>query len=765
MNINPSPIRLLAITLIVFLSVECASVVSAQTLFPDPFLSKPVEGSKNADRSAGRKGLLYRFKFFNAANMEDDAAGFPLNLMTAKVSLTIGGAPVACTPGINPSPNTCSFTTVDGLDHDGAQDTVKIFYNGDFPANTQIQYSVTGAESANKVQQDPTLVAVSFTTGASVLREPLDIELVFDISGSMAWPAAPGGTITRMKALKDASQSLFGLLSDYAMLGDKIGVVYFSDVATVFDQTPGGSNLKPAHDSAQTGLIAANIQTQTPTSNTSIGAGLRAADDSGFAADKDPNAPKATKLVVLFSDGEQNTAPLVGFAGGNLQVGGVNYDNTIKVCPVTAGVDGPGAELQQDIANARCNGRYIQVRDDVGTFVIADLETFFMQVFSDTLIGDKLELVKDVTGKLGPGTDLKQKFSANANDVALSILLSWSPDQELPAFRLIAPDGTLIDLSQVTKQGRNMRFTTIHFPLLNKGGAIRPEGEWTIELSGKSVPAPGLDYHLIVMLDNSTIASEFSATIGNGGTGDPIHLQVKMTDGGVPVRGARVITQVEAPVTGLGDILSTAEVSDRQPDPKGDKLRSAAQAKLLALITDPAFAGLFKSQTLPVINLLDNGNPANGDAVAGDGIYSALFRNTMEEGHYHFAMSAAATTPDGPYQRARQLSVFVRPKIDPDNTDFQLVSIASQQTGEPVVRLRLTPRDRLGNLLGPDYLDRLTIMSSLGTDETMLEDKLNGSYEKAFRLPTNAADPTFTVEFDGRPVLSKRLSELNIPVK
>jgi hypothetical protein len=163
--------------------------------------------------------------------------------------------------------------------------------------------------------------------------------------------------------------------------------------------------------------------------------------------------------------------------------------------------------------------------------------------------------------------------------------------------------------------------------------------------------------------------------------------------------------------------------------------------------------------------LLDNGDPANGDAVAGDGIYSAVFRNTVEEGNYHFAVSAAATTPDGPYQRARRLSVFVRPKIDPDNTDFQLVSTTPQRIGGPVVRLRLTPRDRLGNFLGPDYLDHLTIKTSLGTDETALEDKLNGSYEKAFRLPTNTADPTFTVEFDGKQVFSKRLSELNIPVK
>jgi hypothetical protein len=132
MNIIQSPIRLFAIALIMFVSVECAGVASAQTLFPDPVVSDPTDSSIDQSRVVGRRGLLFRFKFFNASDREKDDEGFPLDLSMAQAPLTIGvGAPLHCAPGLSPAPNDCSFTIVDGPDNDSHLDMVEILVEFD----------------------------------------------------------------------------------------------------------------------------------------------------------------------------------------------------------------------------------------------------------------------------------------------------------------------------------------------------------------------------------------------------------------------------------------------------------------------------------------------------------------------------------------------------------------------------------------------------------------------------------------------------------
>jgi hypothetical protein len=389
-----------------------------------------------------------------------------------------------------------------------------------------------------------------------------------------------------------------------------------------------------------------------------------------------------------------------------------------------------------------------------------------LQSLSDILVGDKLEMVKDLTGRLKQGVDVKEKFLANTDDVSLSILLSWNtarPSQEryqLP-FRLIAPDGTVVDLTHRAKIGRDMNFTTVRFPLHDKNQAIKPKGSWTIELLGSQIQAPELNYHLAVMLDNKALASDFSAKSRDIGTGEAIPLRVRLTNGKKPVLAATVVARIEGPATGLGDILSTTRTPDRQPDPGGDKPRSPAQAKLLSLLTDPAFASLFKNKTLPGIKLLDNGQAANGDVKANDGVYSAIFRGAVEEGYYQFAINATGSSVrQGKFQRARRLSVFVRPKAAPTTTTLQVVSTNTLPGGAVNVRLRVTPRDRLRNLLGPDYIDHLKIYSSIGAGDARLEDKLNGSYEITFRLPSASANPVIKLDVMGKRVTARRLKEL-----
>ncbi|HKO43859.1 MAG TPA: VWA domain-containing protein [Pyrinomonadaceae bacterium] len=746
----------------------------AQTLIADPGTSNPTNTESGVSRQKGRKGLLFQFRFFNPG---DTDAAFPLVMPpSAVVNLTIGVAPpLTCTAGINPAPGACSFVVVAGVD-DPALDNVEIFFNGDFPASTQVQAQITGAQTTAPVvtqTADATNpFVVNFTTGNDPLRSPASLELVFDISGSMAWTTVPGGTASRMSTLKLGAQSFFAMLTDYAMLGDKVGVVYFSNTATVFDPTAGGTNLEPAHSATQVNLIAANIQAQVPTNATSIGDGLLQANGaSGLGGDA-----ATAKRVFLFSDGEQNVAPRARITGSNLEI--VNAANTVVmtypaslgVCPVTAGrMAAPGFALQQSIANQKCAANNAVVGDLADTFALADLNTYFTDRLQEVLIGDKLENVRNVTGKLPIGTDVKEKFSANTNDIALSILLSWEGGRQAPRtlpFRLKAPDGTVVDVSNRTQRGFGMSFTTIHFPLRQNNATVAHKGEWEIELLGSQVdpigPAPSpLNYQVLVMLDNANLASAFSLSGNDIGTGEPIPIQVRLTENGAPATGSTVVAQLLGPNNGLGNILSTSNTPSGTPNIGGDPLASDAQRKLLLLLADPASASLFVSATLPSVVLLDNGQAANGDITANDGIYTGLFPGGLQEGHYRFNVNAqGSTVANGSFQRTKTLTVFVRPKPVASQTDLVLLSSTRQPDKSVIVSLSSTPRDRFRNLIGPDYRDHIKIRSSQGTVESPLLDKLDGSYEISYRLPSGATNPDITVEVMGTDVVTKPLSGL-----
>jgi hypothetical protein len=758
-----------------------AGIIKKGFLFPD-------NGAANVERNVGIKGMELFLIHDNGTPLEIGDPELPLNISAATVTITITPAPTPGPPfpncfkgNLTPPPGQCGFDLVDGQFPNSVNETIRVIYNDVLPATAPVQVAVQGISPSNGPVFNLPGSNWQFTTKAAAPpRAPASVELVFDISGSMVLPAVPQGTITRMKTLQDSAQTFFAMLKDHAMLGDKLGAVFFSTTATPFNPDNAATNLLSAQNPQKVDLVERQVLAQVPTAMTSIGDGLLKANTAGFAPDPTPNA---TKYVLLFSDGEQNTPPCVGLPnsvpctstlGTSLQVDGAAYPADIRVCTVTAGrMSAPGYVLQQKINNISCPApNTVHIRDADPTDPTKhqslnedDLETYFNQVLATILYGDKFEFATNTRGTISRGVIVTEKFLANANDVSLSIQLSWSSvqrtgeeDDRLP-FRLKAPDGTLIDVSHRTQLGQNMSYTTVHFPLRQNGVLIHPKGEWHIELGGPI--RSELDYHLTVMLDNPTIASEFKLEAQDIGTGEAVPIRVKLTHDGAPVLNATVEAQMQGPRNGLGNILARTPSPQGTPNAGGDKVRSAAYAKLLLLMSDPASASLFQDQSLPTLTLLDNGSAANGDGTARDGIYSGLFKDTFQEGHYFFTVKVRGTTPtEGDFQRTWRLSTFVLSKPVAARTEFKVLSSLVQPDNTVLVRLGVTPRDALGNYLGPDYLDHMTIRSTEGGVTTPLDDKLDGSYEITYRLPSGASNPTFNVEVMDQHVVTKSLREL-----
>jgi hypothetical protein len=375
-----------------------------------------------------------------------------------------------------------------------------------------------------------------------------------------------------------------------------------------------------------------------------------------------------------------------------------------------------------------------------------------------------MEVVSDTTGTVARGATTIEKYLGNSNDVKTTIALSWSGvifegGEDSLILRLRSPDGSLVDLTGRTTFTTNHSFTSIAFPLFRGGLPVGQKGIWKIELDGSKLFSQQVTYHLLVMSDNPTIATQLLLEAQNVGTGEPVPIRVMVSDRGSPVLNAVVQAQLEGPQNSQGNFLSTtpATIVSNPGDPSSTK----GQAKLDALLTNAANAGLFADRSLPTLNLLDNGSSGNGDTTANDGIYSGLFKDTTNEGHYYFAVRILGTSAKaGDFQRSYFVATFVRSKPNPSQTNLQVISYTPQANGTVFVTLGATPHDSLGNFLGPGYEKGMQITSSMGSVQTPFNDNLNGSYQITYTLPSTISDPTIGVVILGQPVLSVPLDAI-----
>ncbi len=151
----------------------------------------------------------------------------------------------------------------------------------------------SGAETGAFYDVSATLGTVADTEARSVLyvdQGPQDVVMVLDRSGSM------GGGTGRIEAARNAANLLANELAD-ADLG---GYVRYSTTAEVREEL---ARMDAANQRAD---LQADIAAETPSGNTSIGAGMLAA-----AAEHDARGVDDHRCsFVLLSDGDENTDPM-----------------------------------------------------------------------------------------------------------------------------------------------------------------------------------------------------------------------------------------------------------------------------------------------------------------------------------------------------------------------------------------------------------------------------------------------------------------------
>ena len=775
--------QLCAIVLVALTLFAGAPAAAADTLYPQTDASVPSDANTGVVVEQGLKSILFRMQCFNATfNQVTDC--FPIASGAPSISIN-GGAPITCTAGVNLAPGACGFL-LGNFFSTGQVDTFKIFYNGDFPANSPITATVLNA-AGNMGSTEPACpgapnpdpgCTLHFSTGTDTPRANTTTELIFDISGSMALAATATDPTSRIQRLKEAANAFLQAYQLNTKLGDELGAVVFSTTASSL--TPGTPNFVSGVDPAAiSAKVQGPINAQVPTNSTAIGDGLTVAKSVGFDAGPGAN----TKWAILFTDGEQNipvpSGNVAATSGATSQVtvGGTTYSSgtnklanpgQITICPVTAGLQtSNGFILQQSIADALCNSQ----NGYVGT--AGDFATYFQQLFTTVLQGDKLEISRDVVGSVA--TTPSVTFLGNKRDLSFTITVTYAPDAERASYVLVAPDGTKVPVVLHRFGGGSV--AKVELPLVVGKKHIATEGQWKVVFVPETFGnAP--DYHLIVANDNPTISTTFTTLGNNLGTGDPLQVQAAVLDKGKPLSNAQVTVDIAGPNMGLGNFLSKTAARGDPPNTHGDSA-TPAQKKLMTLEADKdnaKYLGFGSRPSQPLHYCAPSTSKAVSDdhkgsggsdcnrtmppheagspspaATATGGVYTTTFTQATLEGHYFFTFHAKGTSVDnGKFERTWKVSLFVTPKADAAHTPVLVEALDRGDNGSIVARLKVTPHDQLNNFVGPGYDTSMSFLNG-GRKVGIIIDNLDGSYE-VDRILATSGDSKITLDILGRTV-------------
>ncbi len=741
---------------------------------------------RQAVPSGGKGGIKVQY-------FADDQAAFPLKPAAALVKLRPNK--------LQPSEVTCTYSSVTQelsaanvgkcFFHEigGTADTIQIHYFGLLTRNDEIRYSISGVLAQpgfNVLPFDSNTAFAGAKPIANVGRNPARLVLVFDKSGSMDWSAQPAGSpgcgsfssplpaCRRWTILNDAATQMANVAKAYATPGDELGVVFFDSTAS---NTGGLGALNGTTLNAALSALAAHA----PGGSTSIGAGVE-----NLKASLLSDAGTHQNTMLLFTDGEQNTAPFLTSDGTKLQINlaqnlpfGPSWvgGEPVSLCPFRLRTDDPagadGTVTLQKVADLGCDGH---MGSPLKLLTPVDLTPFFLEVLNKTLIGDKLELISVTHGalwtparvitptvirrlgngvvrRLGNGVSIP--FRTSTQDGAVTLLLNWSsPNGEgMPTDLKIAKDGIdfepLRDSNVILSRGKGHLVMTLRAPFCNdRRQCVKPGGDWTLGFAASGVQGASLNHSLIVLGDNATLASAFKVDQPVPGIGQPLRLTARLADAGAPIRklpAGAVYALISGPTASLGNVLSQSRTQPgRGNERDAVSLAGAKAAAMFAAGGKDIFAATAFNGQLKV--------PLKETA---RGVYTALTPAPFE-GVYRVTFMVDAKTPlNGPFQRTYMVDRYVGVAIDAAAT----LATATIGAGSPdlcrrgrCIAVRLRPVDQRGNLTGPGKGALFSVDPKRATIADVA-DQLDGSYALTIALTDTRDLPDLVIGGPVRVVL------------
>jgi V8-like Glu-specific endopeptidase len=531
-----------------------------------------------------------------------------------------------------------------------------------------------------------------------------DVMIVFDRSGSMSLDAGTGKT--KIEEARDAASLFIQLVR--AATDNRAGLVSFSTTADTpfhIDDVTSTNKETLIGNAPFTGGIVGGLM---PGGSTTIGGGLEAARLEFPVQVSNPRS------ILLLTDGMQNTPPMITASQPTLP----GIDVNIIGYGTEASLDG---QLLTDFAWNH-NGLYTRAQSPL------HLKKFFSLAFGNIF-------------EAGAAVD-PEHFLSRENDTAaplpfnvcgeenITVVVGWDRDEGRLNVRVISPMGNVVQgNSPGVEQSTGRTWTFLRFALPLNG---ERDGLWNVEVFRTGIDTPSvssgrridLNYFVNVIVDGGP-RLELMPLLRRYYTGDTINplVALKYRNGAHP-HHAKVEVEVSRPGVSVGNILTKSGLR-RAITLDADTI-PARQATLLALENETG---------KPVVTHSEQTFQLFEDPAHLDGIFetSGIFGNPLEdllntEGNYTFRFKA--TYGEG-CTATRELfwTLHIDSSIDPSRTDINTSVISTLDDGKRLVKIKIVPRDKFGNHLGPGRIDALLITGVLGTTPTEpTQDNRDGSY-------------------------------------
>jgi len=587
-------------------------------------------------------------------------------------------------------------------------------------------------------------------------RDPVDIILVLDRSGSMDGIAA-GGTEPKIDLLKDAVEMFIRCWETFSIPDDRMGIVYFN--ASIVKYPNAATILLPFQDKAND--LIDNVRSIDATGCTALGGGILTAV-RGF-----DGAPDHRKFIIVFTDGMQNCSPMVTEVSGAHKIlhdpappcadSGVADDSVHflseydvkKIHTIGTGVSGLDWEnLVRDIASETGGEHHFTSTPD------EDLEDHFLEDLVNSLRVDPVEKVKTVSGTIADTDPPKtEMFDINSTVRKATFALSWRGEryEDTMYLELVAPGEITIPISlQRVQTGDFYHIATVDFPLVVHGNPVDHAGRWKLVIRHK-LTVTQVSYRLHLIVDDAGVRYHFDIPSANYGVGEVIPLSFWIQHGNRTLTNlpGEVTANIARPAVGFGTFMVNHDVSEdelnRDIDLAGDGFPNLAAKKGYILLQDDAL----RQELEPVIDriaLYDDGRPEHGDVKANDGVYSALYRNTTRPGTYNVSMSFESSAPVlGRIERSQSKTISVGMKyFDLEKSTIEVRQVRPTE-GKAAYHVSILLMDAHENYLGPGHTLDVVVAppgkkwGQVGRQVT-LNDNLDGSYSGRVEFTEDEVD-------------------------
>ncbi len=503
-------------------------------------------------------------------------------------------------------------------------------------------------------------------------RQPIQVALALDRSGTMSELPPSGGSVSKIDILKDAVNVFFDVWEAHTVIGDKVAVVDFSDSVSQYAQSGSGAVLVPL------GPNAISVRSYV---GSLIGGGWTCM--GGAIAQALDTVQAGRRHIILFSDGMQNYNPvLADVDSGSIQI--------LKVAPADAGnfqlLDGifgdsgvppkPGKNLRDFDTRIHAIGVGLpgppwsdlmsRIAGETGGLhfetpaPLADLQSFYINALLDAFAGATPQLVQHSQGVFDPQTRPPEELCRlNGTAQWLTLVLSWEgdPDRNRLECCLEAPDGTLIEIASRTRSAPKRCVVSMPLPTFHYNRLVSQVGCWRLHILG--VTSAPTAYQVFWIVDDAQVHFSIDRIRTPCHVGQLAHLTAKLDYRGGPVSALQIqdaVVRLAAPTTDIQQFLRTYRADSSvlrrlKADASFRELPSEMALKLRALSLDKeavAQCTRMEQKNLPLA--IEKGRFTTSVRLEKSGIHRFDFQVKALDHHGHLVT------------RSRTLNLWVAPR-------------------------------------------------------------------------------------------------------